>query len=132
MSVKTEIKVLDAAIEQISKRGGYTASGYQRTKAGVNLDRPGPQAYACCAIGGVEQAIWKITGEDIVSRFGRWVKPASWRRDLYANVVRRLNRKAKELYGCDDIEDVTFQAGERVTRRRVLAVYQAVRDELSA
>ncbi len=132
MSVKTEIKVLDAAIEQISKRGGYTAGGYQRTRDGYNLDRPGAETYACCAIGGIEQAIWQITGEDVVGRFGRWIRPQSSRRDLYANIVRRLNRKAQELYGCADVEDVTFGAQERTTRPKVLNVMQAVRDELAS
>lgn len=137
MSV-TELQVIDAAIEQFEKRGGFTTSHYQQNKKGYESDYPGEHVVSCCAVGGVEQAIWQLTGKDPTREHGRMVQPPSYRRSIYARVIRKLNRKAVALYPVldgshmMDVEDITFHGSKTVAKKRVLRVFRAVREDLAS
>lgn len=126
LSEITEADVLEAAVEQLEKDDGYTSDNYFRG-SWQGLTRPGPNVVATCAIGGVEQAIWRLT-KQIVTPERSWAAlyevPASKRHTsvLYADVMRRLNAIAKkrgyrysgfEVAGCP-IENLTFVASKRV------------------
>jgi len=141
----TQRQVVEAALAQLRKRGGYTSAQYfQRRGSSAGLSHPGPEVAACCAIGGVEQAIWQLTGEDVSdwrSRFAHRVLRGRVQRGsrqaLYAGVMQRLNRKARQLYpeidgvSIDTVEEVTFYGTDRTSRARVVNVFEAVLEDLS-
>lgn len=146
MARVTQRQVVQAARDQIAKRGGYTSSTYFQARGrSYHLSRPGEDVGACCAIGGVEQAIWKLTGEDVSSfrsRIAQAIRPRRLRSDdsrvkLYAGVMARLNAKARKMYPVlegdeiDNIEHITFHASDRTSRLRVLNVMDAVLEDLS-
>lgn len=124
----TEVDVLEAAVTQLEKEDGYTSSHYfLHTNGWRDLQEPGPNVGAVCAIGGVEQAIWRLTRQVVtkdrsVAAYGEG--PASKRHAsmLYARVMDRLNAIAKKRgyrysgfhAGGVPIENLTFVASKRV------------------
>ena len=136
MASVTEADVVREAIEVVGK--GFTSMNYFQ-----NSSSPGPEVGATCAIGGVEQAIWRLTGKDVSGERYWSAKPAiPKRRTLYARVMKQLNAKACELYGhlkqvdgdpIETVEDVTFTSGtETLLKRRVLRVFRSVLAELES
>lgn len=133
LSEITEATVLEAAIEQLSKKDGYDPGNYFSVLDAdgdvVQLQNPGPNVGATCAIGGVEQAIWRLTQQNLTpERYDAAYREtaASKRRtsQLYARVMRRLNDVARknralkedfdgDIPGCP-IEQLTFVASKRV------------------
>lgn len=128
----TEADVLEAAIEQF-KGNGYTSEAYFSNPSLSDWDqpnKPGPNVGAACAIGGVEQALWKLTGKvvgDEARDFASYgYKKKGDRRQitrLYANTMHLLNEVAKkspllqgenapEPHECP-IEQLTFVASKR-------------------
>lgn len=151
MSRITQADVVRGAVQQLSKRGGYTADSYFAAKPGreTSCDGPGDHVGATCAIGGVEQAIWRLTGEsvdpslyhDIRDRLARRQEPLFYggetpRQKLYAAVMRKLNAKARKLFpelGGERIltvEEVTFAGSHATSRKRTLQVFNAVLADL--
>lgn len=136
MSYERDIAVIDEAIEQISKPDGFVTDRYLTTSDGFDSNYfpqvPGPKVVATCAVGGIEQAVWKLTGKaPAVHQFAH--QPAS-RRSLFGRVLTRVNRKATKLFpDAEDIESVTFLAGDdEDARQRVLQVFEAVRADYQA
>lgn len=145
MSRITQRAVVRTAVEQLSKRGGYTADTYFSTTSARYLSRPGDSVGVTCAIGGVEQAIWKLTGENVGAhvrfRLAQTAVPElegdeTPRQRLYAGVMRKLNAKARDLFPVlegeliDTVEEVTFAGSHRTSRRRTLQVFNAVLADL--
>jgi hypothetical protein len=142
MARVTQADVIRAAIAQFKKRGGYTPNGYLVDGRGLETG-PGDHVRACCAIGGVEQAIWKLTGENVIGlrlQVGQQdVPPPVYRRTLYGGVMRKLNAKARKLYptlpGMDrkieTVEDVTFCGTKQTSKKRMLRVFEEVLADLS-
>lgn len=151
MSRITQADVVRGAVQQLSKRGGYTADHYFASKVGdgYDVEGPGDHVGATCAIGGVEQAIWKLTGEsvdtslygEIRERLARQEEPVltgseTPRQKVYAAVMRKLNAKARKLFPELDgeqiatVEEVTFQGSRTVSRKRTLQVFNAVLADL--
>src|SRR5687767_1206341 len=109
MSIATEALVIEAAIEQIRK--GFTPDAY----FSPSPQRPGEHIQQTCAVGGVEQGLWQVTGKVVT---GHEARPTG--NTIYARVMSRLNRIAVELYplqppGEDgveetntDLEDITL------------------------
>jgi len=140
----SEAEVITEAIALLSARGSFTPAHYQVWQDDDEdddaRDVPGEGVVRMCAIGGVEQAIWRLTGKDVSADRNAVARRASTnRRTLYANVMRRPNRKARELYpdgingdSVYTVEHVTFVEGSRSTvRRRTLRVFDAALKELS-
>lgn len=154
----TEADVIDAAIKQFEKPGGFTHEFYFRGKGlSVTTGHGGPseRVTATCAIGGVEQAVWQMTGRvvDETSRELIAVRdngiPAEHGRPrhlvIYQKVMNRVNRIARDLYPEDptgdstgNVEDITLwddgDTDETVRRRartRVLRVFRAARAEVT-
>ena len=133
----TEVTVLEAAIEQLSKKDGYDPGNYFSTLDEIpgegqyflSVPGPGPQVGATCAIGGIEQALWSLTRQNLAEeRYqAAYLETAASRRrtsQLYAAVMQRLNALARkhpayraeygdEAGGCP-IENLTFVASKRV------------------
>jgi hypothetical protein len=64
----TPLEVLDMAIEELSKPGGFTPATYHAgpmRHGGIESTCDLSTATAHCAIGGVEHAIWKLTTVDV-------------------------------------------------------------------
>lgn len=133
LSEITEATILEAAIEQLSKPDGYDPEKYFSVLVGVGtyaVPGPSPKVGATCAIGGVEQAIWRLTSHNVRPErhsAAHYETAASGRHSsvLYAGVMRRLNAIArkhpayKAAYGSDSaddcaIESLTFVAPKRV------------------
>lgn len=145
MSRLTQAAVLRGAIEQIESRGGFTSSMYFKHRGGSWAEpRPGPNVGATCAVGGIEQAIWKLSGEH-VDNF-RGISPSLAKRQarthpalpIYAAVMSRVDRLARKLYpeGPDGttvrtLEEITFRWSDRYARPRVVAVLRAALAEVS-
>lgn len=110
--VDQEVEVLEAALAELSRPRGYTAAAYHQDWRGDNVRDPKPgyrlrsvgdlaTSSRHCAVGGVEHAVWKITGEDVrdareqakLGRTRRRARPYL----LYARVMRRLNRHARDV-----------------------------------
>lgn len=142
----TQADVVRAAIHQLSKRGGYTADYYFQPKAGTgDADDfgpkvPGEHVGATCAIGGVEQAIWQLTGEvvdpspwgDIRERLAQQAEPEligseTPRQKLYAGVKLDDDGDVNEIR---TVEQVTFAGSRTVSRKRTLQVFDAVLTDL--
>jgi hypothetical protein len=151
----TEADVIGAAIEQLSKKDGYDSGNYFSLLSKSELDEaeglvtvytfetPGPDVGATCAIGGVEQAIWRLTGQVVTNeRYdAAYHETAASKRhvsQLYAKVMRRLNSIARaEIKQLDleevpteacAIEELTFIASKRVVLnvfKKALAQAQA-------
>lgn len=150
MSRVTQADVVRTAIQQLSKTGGYTPETYFAPKPGGAHDgRPGAHVGATCAIGGVEQAIWQLTGEvvhddpmaGVRERLAQRPEPAlsgseTPRQKLYAGVMRKLNRKARALFPDLDegmistVEEVTYVGDEDESLGRTLQVFNAVLADL--
>ena len=131
----TEADVLEAAVEQLSQRKGYTADTYFRTTAGTETGNPGANVAACCAIGGVEQAIWKLTGQVVSDerQIAYGSRPSNRRviNRLYWKVMNRLNAVALRRHprllhagGCS-IEQLTFVA----PKHKVVAAFREALEE---
>jgi hypothetical protein len=144
----TQADVVRAAIQQLSKRGGYTPDSYFAGKSSGDCHPavPGADVGATCAIGGVEQAIWRLTGESVVASFfdpvrerlAQSSKPLldgteTPRQRMYASVMAKLNRKARKLFpelGVYTVEGVTFVGPKPTSRRHTLQVFEAVLADL--
>ena len=135
----TEVDVLEAAVEQLSQRRGYTADYYFVTPEGLSREFPGDDVGACCAIGGVEQAIWKLTGRVVTDNrgiaYGDRPDRLSTNR-LYWRVMRRLDDVARRKHpkllagrnGCA-IEQLTFAAGKPTVVRAFRTALEEARAE---
>jgi len=132
LSSVTPADVLEAAIGQLSKPDGYTPDTYfaRRGTECFSLETPGPDVGATCAIGGVEQAIWILTGQIVTEERGEAAfnnRAASKRTTsrLYAEVMSELNAVARQHRALKAarvdpdspwvcaIEQLTFSAGKR-------------------
>lgn len=128
----TPADVLKAAIEELFVRGNYTASHYHRyADHDYDAPREEPEAWAVhCAIGGVEHAIWRLTGTNVAPERGLDAHAGKWgdledRHTLYAETMRVLNKAAaalaveRQVERVDDVEDLTFlddEKGETLVR----------------
>lgn len=111
-----ELEVIRLATSLIKRQGGFTADTYFASELRGCQDEPGPDVIATCAIGGVEQAIWMLTGEFVTARR----RPLAYLESetevladsldethlVYARVMARLNRVAVTL-GAPNVEEVT-------------------------
>lgn len=150
MARVTEAAVLDEAITFFERRGGFNENYYFLGK-GKNyyVSEPGEKVVAACAIGGIEQAIWKITGDNVkhdrdtfkgLADENAKTRRLSETQRVYARVMGRLNRLAREKYGsivdgavgydCF-IEDLTAATNSHdLNRQRTLDVFRTARAEL--
>lgn len=144
----TESAVLEEAISLFDRRGGFTPDVYFSTPE-FAPEGPGPLVKSACAIGGVEQAIWKLTGETIPKTVRQTLAyrrsetgKLRTKRDtyvIYARVMGRLNRISRERFSektgygeVEDVEDVT-QVGSRATaKKNTLGVFRTALSEISA
>lgn len=144
MSRVTQADVVRQAIKQLRKKDGFVTDRFLQSKDGADhVQRPGDHVGATCAIGGVEQAIWKLTGKDVTAdrdlvRVGGALNK-SVRNALYRGVITKLNAKARKLYPLDGLngpietlEELTFEDELPVAKRRVLKVYRAVLADLES
>lgn len=126
VSKLTEADVIAAAIKQLEKPDGYTDGYYFRHEAGGNSMRPGEHVGACCAIGSIEQAIWKLTGSVVTKERHaaayRSRKPSDRKAvtRLYVRTMKLLNAVAKETPAAKEfdrggcaIEQLTFYRAKR-------------------
>ena len=138
----TEVDVLTAALEQLEKPGGYDDSTYFRTRDGYTTQYAGDSVGATCAIGGVEQAIWRLTGKVIGNRqrrLGAYREQAADRSHvtrLYAKVMKRLNAVARATPAAtqfDDggcaIEQLTFLRAKRSVLKAFRVALEQARGE---
>lgn len=143
----TEVDVIKAAIEQVRRRDGFTDSSYFRDTDGEMMtlsDVNGRQVGATCAVGGVEHALYKLTGEIVSARrhkvAGVPVPKIKGRTDaerLYVCVMARANRIAREMFPVNTdsgdpnrtVEEVTFYGSQEASRRRVAKVFRAALEE---
>lgn len=131
MSLTTEAQVIEAAIEQVKK--GFDAGAYLVGREGYSVEFAGPDVVATCAIGGVEQALWKETGKVLGPNKRMKFRTNS----TYGRIMRRLNRIAREKYPTDpegttvlNLEDITFWGSELAAKRRTLKVMRLALDEI--
>lgn len=146
----TPVDVLDVAIDELFVKGNFTAEGYH-----LFYSEPEDGCYKMstfslelatmhCAIGGVEHAIWKLTGRDVQENRGgeAYVGGMSAidgpRRTLYARVMGALNDEAVKVARNDDrvadegkyvsgVEDLTMDAPVEVVEE----VFRSVRDQFA-
>lgn len=142
----TEMAVIEGAIEQLSG-DGFTGEAYLQDMFGTTILRPGDAVVMTCAIGGVEQALWKITGTHLADAARSflaydgvvWSAPASVPKDeihvTYWNVMNRLNRIAREMFDgsdgteeCCNVEDVTCRDDD--AQADTLRVFARAAEEL--
>jgi hypothetical protein len=148
------IAVIEAAIEQVSKEDGYTPVAYHEPQDRTLQDLPvlNDHPGATCAVGGVEQGVWKVTGDftlrdhwSVGYRCRTLVAAtqgvSGYRQHLFARVMVLLNKKAVEMYPQRDdlhrvpnnnLEDLTSYGMKAAQRKRVLAVYHAVLGDMKA
>jgi hypothetical protein len=162
----TEAQVLEETIKILEK--GFTSKAYFKYEGGSwstavkehqlsdGTRTPGPEVVSTCAIGGVEQGIWKLTGKVVTgSRKQAAYQPESTHykdetRVLYAKVMKRVNRISKQLFDkqfihdgfgdrrskgkpfrVDNVERVTFTPGsERAKKQRTLKVFRTALEEV--
>lgn len=131
LSELTAADVIGAALEQIRTEEGYTDGFYfLDEKRERTLDEPGANVGATCAIGGVEQALWRLTGQVVTGereraaypenrQYGRLFSPRSTVSRLYFEAMAILNRVALRTRrawefdsgeGVCPIEQLTFLA----------------------
>ncbi len=137
----TEADVIREAISRFkSSGGGFTRDAYFNPRSSNAVSyKPGKNVGSTCAIGGIEQAIWKLTGEDVSEDRYESAKVAvpKWQ-TLYARIMRRLNAKAREMFPTLKhdgeeiltVEELTFVDGERLARKRMLEVFSAALTDL--
>lgn len=149
MSRVTQADVVREAIKQLRKKDGFVTDFFLKPKDPRLLyhhaQRPGDHVGATCAIGGVEQAIWKLTGKDVTADrvlAQATVPSKSVRNALYRGVITKLNAKTRNLYplieddedgemvSVDTLERLTFRGSTPVAKRRVLKVFRAVLADL--
>lgn len=117
VAVPSEVEVLEETLKWFRARSHFTQDMYIELKP----DAPdaaegeaGPYVGATCAIGGVEHAIWRLTGKQVYGARGavKATVPQTRKRDpmirLYVKVMGRLNGMSKRLYDQPNIEQVTL------------------------
>jgi hypothetical protein len=145
-----EVRVLEAAVAWFEEdESHYTPEVYLRTESGD--ETPGREVVAACAIGGVEQAVWMVTGKSVIAERSRLAyigkggeerqtpgdaDTLNEQHEVYWRVMRRLNLEAvsqrkegvfaefeDEGYEINDVEDVT-ELGDH-SRELMLDVFRA-------
>ena len=147
----TERDIIEAALEQFRKRGGFTPYAYFETRNGevIDLDyltdlKGGQRVVSACAIGGVEHALFGLTGRAVDwNERGRdglglaYDGPIRTRQkplQLYAKTMRLLNRVAREMFPNEvfNVEEVTTLRDDRqIDRRNTIRVFEKALEEAS-
>lgn len=136
MARVTQADVLRAALAHFkSRKGGFTRDAYFSN----DEEAPGQHAGATCAIGGVEQAIWKLTGQTISEEHRESLGQEQGypskedRFSLYGGVMRKLNAEARKRFPVDEdgdeirtLEEVTMMGTPKVAKKRTLEVFETV------
>lgn len=140
----TEAAVLAETIAFFGKPGSFVNEMYfkHRHQDAYRYDSSGPGAdvYAACAIGGIEQAVWKLTHTAITHNERRMfaylvsekekVGRLTDTRRVYARVMGRVNRIAAEMFGLPHIEAVTLEWSPRTAKKKMLLVLEAAAAEV--
>lgn len=153
LSELTVVDVIGAALDQIRTQKGYTDGHYFLSVNERNdLPTPGPNVGATCAIGGVEQALWRLTGE-VVTRereaaacpsnrhYGHLKHPRLVASKLYFEAMTILNRvalRSRKSWEFEEgphqspIEQLTFVAGHRAVVRAFKRALVEAKKEVAA
>lgn len=139
-----EAGVLREAIALFNTRGGFTPDAYFDGPFYSGSGRPSQNVASVCAIGGVEQAIWKLCDEDVTDQrkflaYTRSEEEVDGRLSavhvLYGRVMGRLNRIARERYsrrGVNYIETVTTDWSRPTAKKNMLSVFEQALEEVKS
>lgn len=133
--LRQETLVLKDALDLFQKPGGYTESSYFFNKASGSIQvlTEGRLVTGACAIGGVENALFKLTHERIHDNeraaFAQTMRPYDPVGEkahvvVYARVMKRLNDIAWERHCLGTVESVTIENDHREGRRKTIRIFQ--------